>query len=381
MLPRDPAPPHDEPASRETATRPLSLWPQSTRPAELPSTAFDASRFDPRADERARADAQAAAVDICRPDRAGRSLLLVQAAVVVAALVAGGDDAVWRRVALASGAGLAGSLAWVASICAVRSALHRLARPARAALAVGLGAAAGWVGATPLWALGLVVQPGVAAVLGVGLAGAGLAALLWGWLDLLARVEAAAVAGAGPGDLRAHIRPLFLFSALNTAIALVRAQPAQAERVLADLARLFRVALADPGPAVTLDEEIELARAYLAIEQVRFGPRLRVHFEIEARAGHARVPPLLLQPLLESAVRHGCEPAAGPAQIWVQVQARAERAVIEVRNTVPSDALAAGPGRGLTRLQERLRLLHAAQARCERWRDGRLHHVRIQLPL
>src|SRR5204863_2075723 len=106
-----------------------------------------------------------------------------------------------------------------------------------------------------------------------------------------------------------RIRPPFLFTTLRTAMALVRVDPRRAEDLLADLAELFRVALDAGGDAVTLAHEIELARRYLEIEQARFGERLLVRWELDEAAAAAKLPPLLLQPLLENAVRHGIEPA------------------------------------------------------------------------
>ena len=108
----------------------------------------------------------------------------------------------------------------------------------------------------------------------------------------------------------------------------------RAERVVEDLAQLFRVALAETGASVALDEEIDLAQRYLAIEQVRYGTRLQVSWDVDGRVGSARVPPLVLQPLVENAVRHGVEPALGGGRIWVQAFARRGQAVVLVSNTV-----------------------------------------------
>jgi two-component system sensor histidine kinase AlgZ len=105
----------------------------------------------------------------------------------------------------------------------------------------------------------------------VALAGVACAALLWAWLDLRSRMWHPANAAARLAELQSRIRPHFLFNALNTALALVRVDPARAEAVLEDLAELFRVALAEAGASVSLEEEIDLARRYLAIEEVRFG--------------------------------------------------------------------------------------------------------------
>jgi two-component system sensor histidine kinase AlgZ len=140
--------------------------------------------------------------------------------------------------------------------------------------------------------------------------GALLAAGLVAGLTWRARGRMPAATTARLAELQARIRPHFLFNTLNTAMALVREEPAQAEEVLADLADLFRHALADQHGASSVAQEIELARRYLAIEQVRFGERLRVEWALDPRVGAARLPPLILQPLVENAVIHGVEPSA-----------------------------------------------------------------------
>jgi two-component system sensor histidine kinase AlgZ len=182
-------------------------------------------------------------------------------------------------------------------------------------------------------------------------------------------------------ELQSRIRPHFLFNALNTALALVRVDPARAEGVLEDLAQLFRVALADAGASVTLDEEIDLAQRYLAIEQIRYGKRLQLSWDIDARAGCARVPPLVLQPLVENAVRHGVEPSVQGAHIWVQAAVRRGQAVILVSNTVSDTPSTPGHGMALHNVRERLRLLHDVAGQCDVWREGGLFRARIIVPL
>ena len=112
-----------------------------------------------------------------------------------------------------------------------------------------------------------------------------------------------------------------------------------AEALLEDRSDLFRHALVDQGESVTLGDEIALARRYLDIEQVRFGERLQLDWALDPRADGARLPPLLLQPLLENAVRHGVEPSPTGAQVRISTQRRGSTVVIKVTNTVPS-----GPG-------------------------------------
>lgn len=376
--PADRAPPGDSPADADDTTRPASLWPDTLR-----STSFNISRFDPAADDRLRERAQAAAAfDVCHPTLALRAVLLVQAALAVAALVAADNPVDWgRRQATHAFAGVGATLLWLVTVCAAQPLLRRAAPSPRTAVVLGLGALAAVAGWLPLWALGLSDAAGGLRPPGIALAGAGFAALLWAWLALRARIWHPADAAARLAELQSRIRPHFLFNALNTALALVRVDPGRAERVLEDLSQLFRVALAETGASVTLAEEIELARAYLAIEQVRFGARLAVQWELDAAAGAARVPPLVLQPLVENAVRHGVEPAAGGGQVRVRATVRHGRVTVTVSNTLPEEPGPPGHGMALHNVRERLRLLHDLAAECDTWTADGVFHTRIVVPL
>ena len=191
-------------------------------------------------------------------------------------------------------------------------------------------------------------------------------------------------------ELQSRIRPHFLFNALNSAIALVRVDPAKAEDVLEDLSELFRAALVGSGDQTTLGEEVDLARRYLAIEQVRFGKRLQVIWQLDAATDAARVPSLLLQPLVENAVKHGIEPAADGGTVHVRTQAHKGQALISVTNTLPASAEARaaaasrsrGQGMALRNVRERLMLLHDLTMRFE---AGVIasdrYRVRIAVPL
>ncbi len=159
--------------------------------------------------------------------------------------------------------------------------------------------------------------PQVPAALTGGLMGAACLA----WLKHRARSVMPAHAAARLAELQARIRPHFLFNTLNTAIALVQVDPPRAERVLEDLAELFRQALAAPQGRSTLADEIALSRRYLDIEQLRFGERLQVRWQLDPAANATVLPPLILQPLVENAVRHGVEPSAEGGWVSVQTQA------------------------------------------------------------
>lgn len=381
--------PSDFPA---TASRPASLWPDSTRAAEPGSSSFAPSRFDAVAEERSRLQAQAAAAfDVCHPALALRAVLLVQVVLALVALAGADSLAQWgaRQAVLAFG-GVAATVLWLVGVCALRGWLRVCAAPWRTTLVLLAGAVAAGLAWLPLWWAGLTDAGGVLPPLrmaAVALSGAALAALLWAWLDLRSRIWHPAHASARLAELQSRIRPHFLFNALNTALALVRVDPERAENVLEDLSQLFRVALAEPGAAVTVQDEVDLARRYLAIEQVRFGTRLAVQWQIDPRINAARIPPLVLQPLVENAVRHGIEPATAGGKVLVHGLVQRGQAVLLVINTVGNEAGTPGHGMALHNVRERLRLLHDVGAQCDVWREPGLQggpdlfHARIVLPL
>ena len=386
-MPHDPPSPPSQPdapaAPPPDTTRPASLWPETTRSGELRSTGFALTRFDPLAEERARGQAQQlAAFDVCHPALALRAVLLVQAALALAALATAnvwGDFAL--RAAQGAFAGVVGVLLWLVTVCACKPLLRRVASAPRAALVLLTGAVAGVLAWLPLWALQFSDGDVALRALAAALTGVGLAALLWTWLGLRARIWHPADSQARLLELQSRIRPHFLFNALNTAVALVRIDPERAEAVLEDLSELFRVALADVGTSVSLLEEIELAQRYLAIEQVRFGKRLAVHWDIDPRVGAARLPPLMLQPLVENAVRHGIEPAVEGGRVSIEAHLRRGQAVIIVSNTLTDEPSTPGHGMALHNISERLRLLHDVAGQCDVWREGNMFHARVIVPL
>jgi two-component sensor histidine kinase len=146
-----------------------------------------------------------------------------------------------------------------------------------------------------------------------------------------------------------QLHPHFLFNALNSVAALVRVDPAQAESMIEQLSELLRATLRkNPMQEVSLDEVLHLAERYLAIEQVRFGPRLRVAVEATVDARRARVPQLILQPLVENAVRHGIAPLEEGGSVTVRATVDAGRLLLTVNDDgVGYGQSAARPGSGL----------------------------------
>jgi len=158
--------------------------------------------------------------------------------------------------------------------------------------------------------------------------------------------------------LQARIHPHFLFNTLNTGAALVHQQPQKAEQLLLDLADLFRAALTD-SRQVPLREEVELARRYIAIEQLRFGARMQVEWALPDALPDLQVPILSIQPLVENAIHHGVEPSAGPCRLRIAIQAEAGGARITVSNDLPAatTSIHRGHSVGLQALRARVQMM------------------------
>jgi two-component system sensor histidine kinase AlgZ len=286
-------------------------------------------------------------------------------------------------IAVGAAIALPGVLLWLMGACALKRPLGALPLAGQWTAAVLLGAVAGGFGPMLWWITGLesidarLPRQSLAAML----AGAAGAALIFQWLRMRAKAALPAETAARLAELQSRIRPHFLFNTLNTALALVRVDPGRAEDVLEDLAELFRVALSDHGTSVSLGEEVELARRYLAIEQIRFGDRLAIEWQLDDQAASARVPPLLLQPLVENAVRHGVEPSDRGGTIRIRTRASRGRALVSIDNSLPAAPSQPGNGIALQNVRERLRLMHDVAAAFETQREASRFRVQIAVPL
>jgi two-component system sensor histidine kinase AlgZ len=326
------------------------------------------------------ADAAPALVfDACQIGVVLRAVLFVELAIAAVVMFGSAGPLEWLgRLALMTGAGLPAVLAWLLLACLAKRMLARLKPVLQYVLAALLGAVAALYGCGLLALTGLLPNP---PWLASAFSGMLLSSVLVVGLVLRARGRTPAATAARLTELQARIRPHFLFNTLNSAIALVRAEPAKAETLLEDLSDLFRHALADQGEAVTLADEIALAKRYLAIEQIRFGERLQLEWSLDPAADAARLPPLLLQPLVENAVRHGVEPSASGAQVRISTQRRGGTVVIKVSNTVPAGPGPAGSGLALRNVRERLSLLHDLQGQFRSGTQDGVFQVRMEVPV
>ncbi|NJD32933.1 MAG: sensor histidine kinase [Gammaproteobacteria bacterium] len=183
--------------------------------------------------------------------------------------------------------------------------------------------------------------------------------------------------------LQARIRPHFLYNSLNTVAALTRSDPARAEEAIEDLADLFRVSLSDSRAQISLREELEVARIYQRIEQLRLGDRLQVRWLVGELPPHAGVPSLLLQPLLENAIGHGIEPLPEGGTVTVIGQLDGEEVTIEVANPVAPVARAVRSGNrmALDNIRQRLELVFPGRSAVEVVDSGEDYRVRLRFPL
>jgi two-component system, LytTR family, sensor kinase len=159
--------------------------------------------------------------------------------------------------------------------------------------------------------------------------------------------------------LKMQLQPHFLFNTLNAIAALLKPKPDAAENMVLQLADFLRLTLASTGRAeVTLREELDFLERYLAIEKTRFGDRLSTRFHINSEVLDARVPNLLLQPLVENAIRHGIARSAEARRVEVSATLEDGRLLLRVADDGPG--LGAAPvreGIGLSNTRERLRHL------------------------
>ncbi len=183
--------------------------------------------------------------------------------------------------------------------------------------------------------------------------------------------------------LRNRLEPHFLFNALNTLRATIRRDPEQARALVSDLADLYRYLLQNPHDASVMNE-VEHACAYLAIERARLGDeRLAVQTSVDASVRDARVPALLLQPIVENAVKHGITPKQGLGKITIPASDHGERLRIEVEDEAegPSHGPSTkGTGLALQTLRKRLDQQYdgAANLRLASLERGTL--VTVELP-
>ena len=163
--------------------------------------------------------------------------------------------------------------------------------------------------------------------------------------------------------LQAQIEPHFLFNTLANVTSLIDREPATAKRMLDSFIRFLRSSLAATRMEhTTLADEAELIAAFLQVLQVRMGGRLRYTVDVPAELGAVALPPMLLQPVVENAIRHGLEPKVEGGEVAFRARREGGHVVIEVADTGVGFAPTTRGGVGLSNLRDRLKLLYGERA-------------------
>jgi LytS/YehU family sensor histidine kinase len=207
--------------------------------------------------------------------------------------------------------------------------------------------------------------------------------------QLSAQLQPSELASATTTALQAQMEPHFVFNALNTIAAFIRTDPDRARQLVLAFADHLRSKLARPGEFITLDEELRHVRSYLSLEEARFGVQLEVTIDADPAARRVRLPPLLVQPLVENAIKHG--KTDRPLHLLVRARVRRGRLRVTVRDDgrgIARDVLDrvlepgvsddGGMGLGLANVDGRLNAHYGAGVRLRSFPFGTV--VRLDVP-
>ena len=183
--------------------------------------------------------------------------------------------------------------------------------------------------------------------------------------------------------LKMQLHPHFLFNTLNSISALLHKDPETADEMIGELGNFLRLTLhKNSGQEISLEEELEFLKSYLEIERIRFQNRLTIEFAIDPETLHALVPNLILQPIIENAVRHGIAQQPDAGRIEVRSQRNDGHLRLDVLDDGPGLRETAGEGIGLKNVRERLQNLYGSEYefRLSNNPNGSGSHVEIVIP-
>ena len=184
--------------------------------------------------------------------------------------------------------------------------------------------------------------------------------------------------------LQAQINPHFLFNSLNTLYGTIDRSNGEARRLVLNLSDIFRYLLHSERTFIEIEEELRIVRAYLEIEELRLGPKLRTEIDIDQAAVHASIPVLSIQPLVENAVKHGVASRMGTGFVRLTIKSHADGISVEVSNSGECEVQTlTNPARGigLTNVRRRLALCYGEQTRFEASVANGVTSVGFTLPL
>jgi two-component system LytT family sensor kinase len=186
--------------------------------------------------------------------------------------------------------------------------------------------------------------------------------------------------------LQAQINPHFLFNSLNTLYGTIDRGNAEARRLVLSLSEVFRYLLRTDRTFIEIEEELKIVRAYLEIEKLRLGPKLRTEIQIDDAALHATIPMLSIQPLVENAVKHGVAPRTGTGFVRLSITAEGGVISVTVSNSGEFDTRALtyardDGGKGLANVRRRLQLCYGEESRFKAQAGNGITNVGFFLPL
>ena len=309
-----------------------------------------------------------------------RSLVIANLFLLAAAVMGSPSAAIlWSQFLSVASFGEPALMLSLAVLCLARRALHALPYAASVAAVAAIEVAVTWV--MLLFADSVLPDRRPMPFANIAFLVLFTTGCILAYFDLRTRALAPAIAEARIQALQARIRPHFLYNTINAVLSLIRSEPRRAERALEDMADLFRVLMADNRTLVPIATEVELARQYLAIEEIRLGDRLKVVWRTEGMPADALVPPLMLQPLVENAVYHGIEPSDTGGEIEIDGQLAAGQLVISLRNPFPGGGRhSAGNRMAIVNIRERLQLHFDAEASMRSEVKDGMYKVTLRMP-
>ncbi len=186
--------------------------------------------------------------------------------------------------------------------------------------------------------------------------------------------------------LRTQINPHFLFNSLNSISALTSIDPVSARDMTIELAQFFRQTLAvSEQHKISLQQELQLCQHFLAIEKIRFGKKLATDFHIDPASEHCLIPPMILQPLLENAIKHGIRDLVDGGTITIHSQIQDEWLHLAIENPIDSNpensaTTKQGTGTGLKNLRARFSSLYGSRCRVDWHTSNELFRIELTVP-
>lgn len=328
----------------------------------------------------------------CRIGSVFRAVILVQTVTAIGLLYVHNNFYDWlSHFAMSNSAVMPATLLWLLIGCICKDLLAKIPRSFQFLFGVTIGGGMGVVAsAIPFY---LELSENRLHFAGA-LTGAGLSALLLIFASLSSNALKRIQTEAQLKILQARVQPHFLFNSLNSAIALVRSEPQKAQALLEDLSDLFRNALRSHDTPITLEGELELTRQYLAIESLRFGNRLQIHWDIDESSKTALVPTLLLQPLAENTIHHAVERTNNTVILKISTIKIGSMIHIKVTNScvdsssisilpqLPSQSRTnAGFGIGLASVEQKLKLFFDIEANFQANQKNDFFVIEMRFPI